>query len=51
MIPQDCVEDEGGDTKEEIKRFTSATKLSAQPSSSAPARGPDKLDRLLNRVE
>ena len=51
MIPQDCVEDEGGDTMEEIKRFTSATKLSAQPSSSALARGPDKLDRLLNRVE
>ena len=51
MIPQDRVEDEGGDTMEEIKRFTSATKLSAQPSSSAPARGPDKLDHLLNRVE
>ena len=46
-IPQDHVEDEGGDTEEEIERFTSATKPSAQPSSSAPARGPDKLDCLL----
>ena len=51
MIPQDRVEDEGGDTEEEIKRFTSATKPSAQPSSSAPARGPDRLNRFLNRVE
>ena len=50
-IPQDRVEDEGGDTEEEIKRFTSATKPSAQPSSSAPARGPDRLNRFLNRVE
>ena len=51
MIPQDRVEGEGGDTEEEIKRFTSTTKPSAQPSSSAPARGPDRLDRLLSRVE
>ena len=36
-IPQDCVEDEGGDTEEEIERFTSAIEPSAQPSSSAPA--------------
>ena len=42
-IPQDCVEDEGGDTEEEIARFTSIPETSAQPSSSAPARGPDKL--------
>ena len=50
-IPQDCVEDEGGDTEEEINRFTFAPETSAQPSSSAPARGPDKLDRLLDRVD
>ena len=45
-IPQDRVEDEGGDTKEEIERFTSAIEPSAQPSSSAPARGPNRLDCL-----
>ena len=50
-IPQDRVEDEGGDTEEEIERFTSATEPLAQPSSSALARGPDKLDRLLDRVK
>ena len=50
-IPQDRVADEGEDTEEEIDRFTSATKPSTQPSSSAPARGPDRLDRLLNKVE
>ena len=50
-IPRDRVEDEGGDTKEEIDRFTSAPESSAQPSSSALARGPNKLDRLLNRVD
>ena len=50
-IPQDRVADEGEDTKEEIDRFTSTTEPSAQPSSSAPARGPDRLDHLLDRVE
>ena len=50
-IPQDCVEDEDGDTEEEINRLTFAPETSAQPSSSAPARGPDKLDRLLDRVD
>ena len=50
-IPRDWVEDEEGDTKEEIDRFTSAPKSSTQPSSSAPAWGPDKLDRLLDRVD
>ena len=28
-IPQDCVEEEGGDTEEEIDRFTSALETSA----------------------
>ena len=50
-IPWDRVEDEGGDTEEEIDRFTSAPESSAQPSSSALARGPDRLDRLLNRMD
>ena len=51
QISRDCVEEEGGDTKEEIDRFTSAPETSAQPSSSAPARGPNRLDRLLARVD
>ena len=51
LIPKDCVEEEGGDTKEEIDRFTSAPKTSAQPSSSAPTRGPDRLDRLLASID
>ena len=50
-IPQNRVEDEGGDTEEEIDRFTSALASSAQPSSSAPTRGPDRLDHILARVE
>ena len=50
-IPQDHDEAEGGDTEEEIDRFISALETSAQPSSSAPARGPDRLDCLLARVD
>ena len=50
-IPQVRVADEGEDTEEEIDRFTSATEPSTQPSSSAPARGLDRLNRLLDRVE
>ena len=54
-IPQARVEDEGGDTEEEIERFTTTPKPSdqpsAQPSSSAPARGLDKLDRILARMD
>ena len=50
-ILKDCVADEGGDTEEEIDRFTSALETLAQPSSSAPARGTDRLDRLLARVD
>ena len=53
-IPQARVEDEGGDTEEEIKRFTTAPEPSdqpsAQPSSSVPAGGSDRLDRILARV-
>ena len=50
-IPQDRVADEGEDTEEEIDRFISATEPSAQPSSSAPTEGPNRLNRLLDRVE
>ena len=32
QIPRDQVEEEGGDTEEEIERFTSAPESSAQPS-------------------
>ena len=49
-ILQGRVADKGEDTEEEIDRFTSATEPSAQPSSSTLARGPDRLDRLLDRV-
>ena len=51
MIPQDRVEDNGGDTKEEIDGFISALETSTQPSFSALARGLDKLDRILARVD
>ena len=50
-IPKDHIANKGEDTKEEIDRFTSATEPSAQPSSSAPAQGPNRLNRLLDRVE
>ena len=50
-IPQDRVANEGEDTEEEINRFTSAIEPLAQPSSSAPTRGLDRLDHLLDRVE
>ena len=50
-IPQDRVTDKGRDTEEEIDKFTSAPETSAQPSSSASARGSDKLDRLLARMD
>ena len=52
MIPRPCVKEEGGDTEDEIERFTTtpepSSQPSTQPSSLAPARG---LDRLLARVE
>lgn len=51
QIPRDNVEEEGGDTEEEINRFTSTSEGSTQPSSQAQARGPDRLDRLITRVE
>ena len=40
-ILTDRVEEEGGDIKEEIDRFTTALETSAQPSSLVPARGLD----------
>ena len=50
-IPQARVEEEGGDTEDEIDRFTTDPEPSAQPSSLALARGSDRLDHLLARVE
>ena len=50
-IPRDHVEEEGGDIEEEMERFTTAPETSAQPSSSALARGLDRLDHLITRVE
>ena len=35
LIPRDRVKEEGGDTEEEIDRFTTALETSAQPSSLA----------------
>ena len=51
QIPRDNVEEEGGDTDEEIDKFTSALESSAQPSSQAQAQGPDCLDYLMTRIE
>ena len=50
-IPRPLVEEEGGDTEDEIERFTTALESSALPSPLAPARGPDRLDRLPARIE
>jgi len=50
-IPPPRVAEEGGDTEDEIERFNIALESSAQPSPSALARGPNRLDRLLARVE
>ena len=49
QIPRDDVKEEGGDTEEEIDRFTSAPEGSTQPSSQAHAL--DRLDHLIARVE
>ena len=51
QIPRDNVEEEDGDIEEEIDKFTSAPKSSAQPSSQAQSRGPDCLDCLMARIE
>ena len=51
QIPRDDVEEEGGDTEEEIDRFTSALEGSTQPSSQAQAQGLDRFDCLIARVE
>ena len=51
QIPKDRVEEEEGDTEEEIERFTFAPESFAQPSSQALAQGPDRFDRLIARVE
>ena len=51
QILRDNVEEKGGDTKDEIDRFTLAPKSFAQPSSQAQARGPNRLDRLIAWIE
>ena len=51
QIPRDHVEEERGDTEEEIERFTFAPDSFAQPPSQAPARGPDRLNHLIARVK
>ena len=54
-MPQALVEEEGGDTEDEIDRFTTALEPldqpSAQPSSSAPPKGPDRLDCSLAKID
>ena len=51
QIPWDNVEEEGGDMEEEIDSFTSTSEGFAQPSSQARAWAPNRLDRLIARVE
>ena len=51
QIPKDDIKEEGGNTEEEIDRFTLAPEGFAQPFSQAQARGLDHLDRLIARVE
>ena len=54
-LPQARVEEEGGDTEDEIDRFTTAPEpldqSLAQPSSSTPPKGPDRLDYLLAKID
>ena len=51
QIPKNNVEEEGGDTEEEIDRFTSALESSAPTSSHAQAREPDCLDHLMAWID
>ena len=51
QIPRDNVEEEGGDTKEEIERFTSTPEDTTQPFTQACARAPDHLNHLIARIK
>ena len=51
QILRDNVEEEGGDIEEEIDRFTLAPEISTKPSFQAQARGLDRLDHLMARIE
>ena len=51
QMPKDEVADEGGNTEDEINRFTHGPEDTPQPSSQAQARAPDCLDLILGRVE
>ena len=50
QIPRDEATEEGGNTEEEIDRFTSIPEDTPQPSSQAQDRAPDRLDFILGRV-
>ena len=51
QILRDRFVDEGGDTQEEIERFTSTPESLAQSSSSAPTQRPNRLDCLIASVK
>ena len=51
QIPRDEAVEEGGNTNEEIDRFTSIPEDTPSPSSQAKARAPNCLHFLLGRVE
>ena len=51
QIPRDEVADKGGNSKDEIDRFTHGLEDTPQPSSQAQARALDYLDLILGRVE
>ena len=51
QIPRDDADEEGGDSEKEIEHLTLVQEDTAQPSSLARTRAPDRLDRLIERVE
>ena len=51
QIPRDDADEEGGDTEKEIKHFTLVLEDTAQHSSQACTRAPNRLDHLIGRVE
>ena len=51
QIPRDDADEEGGDSEKEIEHLTLVQEDTAQPSSLAHTRAPDRLDRLIERVE
>ena len=51
QIPRDDADEEGGDTEKEIEHFTLVLEDTAQHSSQACTRAPNRLDHLIGRVE